>query len=120
MTRFPEPPESPADEAPVVVPIGDSLDLHPFAPRDIPSVVDEYLREAHRRGFREVRIIHGRGQGVQRAVVRRVLRGHSLVVSFADAAPRPGAGGRRWSSSGARSSIEAWTLHRGAAVSGDA
>lgn len=93
MTKFPEAPESPADEAPVVVPIGDSLDLHPFAPRDIPSVVDEYLREAHRRGFREVRIIHGRGQGVQRAVVRRVLRGHSLVVSFADAAPPAGGWG---------------------------
>jgi DNA-nicking Smr family endonuclease len=70
---------------PVEIPVEDSLDLHPFAPRDIPSVVSEYLQQAAARGFSEVRIIHGRGTGTQRAVVRRLLRGHALVASFADA-----------------------------------
>ena len=65
--------------------IEDSLDLHAFAPRDIPSVVDEYLRAAQEAGWRDVRLIHGRGIGVQRARVHEVLRGHALVVSFADA-----------------------------------
>jgi DNA mismatch repair protein MutS2 len=51
----------------------------------VPSVVDEYLRAAHARGFLEVRIIHGRGIGVQRAAVQSLLRGHPLVAAFADA-----------------------------------
>lgn len=67
------------------IPIEDSLDLHAFAPRDVPSVVDEYLRAAHEAGLREVRVIHGRGIGVQRARVHQVLRDHPLVVSFGDA-----------------------------------
>ena len=67
------------------VPIEDTIDLHPFAPRDVPSIVDEYLRAAHGAGFREVRLIHGRGIGVQRARVHQVLREHPLVVSFGDA-----------------------------------
>ena len=67
------------------LPIEDSLDLHTFAPRDIPSVVDEYLRAAHEAGLRDVRLIHGRGIGVQRARVQQVVRDHPLVVSFADA-----------------------------------
>jgi DNA-nicking Smr family endonuclease len=67
------------------VPLEDSLDLHAFAPRDIPSVVDEYLVAAHDAGFREVRLIHGRGIGVQRARVQQVLREHPLVESFRDA-----------------------------------
>jgi DNA-nicking Smr family endonuclease len=67
------------------VPIEAEIDLHPFLPEDIPSVVDEYLRAAHDRGFREVRLIHGRGIGVQRAVVQRVLRAHPLVADFNDA-----------------------------------
>jgi DNA-nicking Smr family endonuclease len=68
------------------VPIEQSIDLHSFAPRDIPSVVDEYLRAAHEAGLREVRLIHGRGIGVQRARVHQVLRDHPLVESFGDAA----------------------------------
>ena len=52
---------------------------------DIPSVVDEYLRAAHQAGLRDVRLIHGRGIGVQRARVQQVLRDHPLVLSFADA-----------------------------------
>ncbi len=78
---------------PVEIPIEDSLDLHPFAPRDIPSVVGEYLEQAAARGFREVRLIHGRGTGTQRAVVRRLLRDHPLVGSFGDAPAQRGGWG---------------------------
>ena len=67
------------------IPIEAELDLHTFAPRDIPSVVDEYLRAAHEAGVREVRLIHGRGMGVQRARVQQVLREHPLVESYGDA-----------------------------------
>ena len=62
------------------------LDLHPFAPRDIPSVVDEYIRAAHEAGLREVRLIHGRGKGVQRGIVQNALEKHPLVEDFWDAA----------------------------------
>jgi DNA-nicking Smr family endonuclease len=67
------------------VPIEGTLDLHTFSPRDIPSVVDEYVHAAREAGFSEVRLIHGRGKGVQRAVVQRVLRTHPLVEEFWDA-----------------------------------
>ena len=71
---------------PVVhVPIEDAIDLHSFAPRDVVSVVDDYLHAAHEKGFREVRLIHGRGKGVQRAAVQRLLAGHELVERFWDA-----------------------------------
>jgi DNA-nicking Smr family endonuclease len=66
------------------VPIEDSLDLHTFQPREIHIVVDEYLYQAARRGFREIRIIHGRGIGVQRGIVRAILEKHPSVVSFHD------------------------------------
>ena len=59
----------------------------------MPSVVDEYLRAAHARGFREVRLIHGRGIGVQRRVVQSVLRDHPLVATFADAPAERGGRG---------------------------
>lgn len=72
------------EDEPVHVPIEGEIDLHAFAPRDVPSVVDEYLRAARDRGLREVRLVHGRGRGVQRAVVHRLLRDHPLVSSFAD------------------------------------
>jgi DNA-nicking Smr family endonuclease len=67
------------------VPIEAALDLHAFAPRDIPSVVDEYVRAAHEAGLREVRLIHGRGRGVQRGIVQAVLETHPLVAAFHDA-----------------------------------
>jgi DNA-nicking Smr family endonuclease len=67
------------------VPIEDSLDLHTFAPRDIKSVVDEYVRAAHEAGLREVRLIHGRGKGIQRGIVQNTLEKHPLVVEFWDA-----------------------------------
>ncbi len=73
-----------ADE-PVRVPLEDSLDLHSFQPRDVRSVVEEYLAQAHARGFTEVRLIHGRGIGAQRAMVQSLLAGHPLVTAWADA-----------------------------------
>ena len=67
------------------IPIEDALDLHTFAPRDIKSVVDEYITAAHAAGLREVRLIHGRGKGVQRGIVQKTLEDHPLVVEFWDA-----------------------------------
>lgn len=67
------------------VPIEDTLDLHPFTPADIPSVVEEYLHAAHAAGFREIRLIHGRGIGVQRGIVQQALERHPLVEAFWDA-----------------------------------
>ena len=67
------------------IPIEDSLDLHTFAPRDIKWVVDEYVTAAHAAGLREVRLIHGRGKGVQRGIVQQALERHPLVVEFWDA-----------------------------------
>ncbi|MFQ5898089.1 MAG: Smr/MutS family protein [Candidatus Methylomirabilia bacterium] len=81
-----------ADE-PVLLPIEDSLDLHTFAPREIPSVVNEYLYEACRRGFSEIRLIHGRGKGVQRVVVQSLLATHPMVARFFDAPTERGGWG---------------------------
>jgi DNA-nicking Smr family endonuclease len=67
------------------VPIEHSLDLHTFAPRDITSVVEEYVNAAHEAGLREVRLIHGRGRGIQRGIVQNALEKHPLVVEFWDA-----------------------------------
>jgi len=67
------------------VPIEDSIDLHTFRPADIQSVVEEYVNAAHEAGFKEVRLIHGRGIGVQRGIVQAALERHSLVESFHDA-----------------------------------
>jgi DNA-nicking Smr family endonuclease len=68
------------------IPIDHTLDLHTFHPRDIPSVVDDYIRAAHEAGLREVRLIHGRGTGVQRGIVQNALEKHPLVEEFWDAA----------------------------------
>jgi DNA-nicking Smr family endonuclease len=73
------------DPPPVHVPIERELDLHSFAPRDIPDVVAEYLEAAWERGFARVRLVHGRGIGVQRAVVHRLLAGHPRVKQYFDA-----------------------------------
>lgn len=78
---------------PIRLPIEDSLDLHPFAPRDVRPVVDEYLKEAAGKGFREVRLIHGRGTGAQRASVRLLLAAHPLVLRFFDAPAERGGWG---------------------------
>jgi len=79
-----------AVDEPIRIPIEDALDLHAFAPRDIPSVVDEYLEAASARGFSEVRLIHGRGIGVQRKIVQAVLARHPRVAGYADAPPERG------------------------------
>ncbi|MBI2829142.1 MAG: Smr/MutS family protein [Acidobacteria bacterium] len=67
------------------IPIEDSLDLHAFAPRDIKSVVDEYVSAAHEAGLRQIRLIHGRGKGIQRGIVQQALERHPLVEQFWDA-----------------------------------
>lgn len=74
-----------SEDDPVRVPIEDAIDLHSFAPRDIISVVDEYLHAARDAGFTDVRLIHGRGKGVQRADIQRLLRDHPLVERYWDA-----------------------------------
>ena len=66
------------------VPIEAELDLHAFSPRDVTSVVEEYVRAAHEAGLREVRLIHGRGIGVQRGMVQQALDRHPLVAEFWD------------------------------------
>ena len=73
------------DEPPVNIPIEDAIDLHSFAPRDVAAVVDDYLEAARDAGFSEVRLIHGRGKGVQRADIQRRLRDHPLVEQYWDA-----------------------------------
>lgn len=75
------------------LPLDGELDLHAFAPRDVPSLVEEYLRACRERGVFAVRIVHGRGKGVQRAVVRRLLASLPAVESFAEAPPESGGWG---------------------------
>jgi dsDNA-specific endonuclease/ATPase MutS2 len=70
---------------PVDIEITDSLDLHSFSPRDIRAVVEAYLAEAHKKGFSIVRIIHGKGVGIQREIVRKVLSETDFVKSFKNA-----------------------------------
>jgi DNA-nicking Smr family endonuclease len=67
------------------LPIEHTIDLHTFQPRDIKSVVEEYITAAHEAGLKEVRLIHGRGRGVQRGIVQAALEKHPLVESFDDA-----------------------------------
>ena len=72
-------------DQPFEFPITSVLDLHAFNPRDAKAVVEEYLIEAHQRGLTALRIIHGRGIGVQREMVRKVLAQTPFVASFEDA-----------------------------------
>lgn len=83
-------PENPFPE-PVEIEITDVFDLHTIPPRDVKLVVEEYLRLAHEKGFKAVRIIHGKGIGVQREMVRQILSRTPFVVDWTDAPP--GAGG---------------------------
>jgi len=69
---------------PIRIPIEAELDLHPFAPRDIPSVVQEYVDAAAEAALTEVRLIHGRGRGVQRGIVQQALERHPRVAEFWD------------------------------------
>jgi DNA-nicking Smr family endonuclease len=81
------------EEAPVRIPITDEFDLHSVQPQEIAAVVKAYLEEAQRLGFRSVRIIHGRGIGVQRQIVRSILARTSFVTAFGDAPPEAGGWG---------------------------
>ena len=72
-------------DEPIQMPIEDSIDLHTFHPRDIPDVVTDYLWEASKQGFAEVRIIHGKGTGYQKEVVAKICKSHPAVESFASA-----------------------------------
>ena len=78
---------------PVRLEIRDVFDLHTVAPREVKGVVEEYLREARRKGFRSVRIIHGKGKGVQREVVRSILARTPFVLDWADAPAEAGGWG---------------------------
>ena len=80
-------------EEPIVVPIEDAMVLHGFQPRDIVGVVESYLEAASEKGYREVRLIHGRGKGVQRARVQEFLSSYPLVEEFFDAPPGRGGWG---------------------------
>lgn len=73
---------------PVEMPIEDSLDLHTFQLGEIPDLIEEYIYQALLKGYREVRIIHGRGIGVQRSIVHSILKKDSRVIAFRDAADR--------------------------------
>ena len=75
---------------PVTIPITDVFDLHTIHPRDVKRVVEEYLTEAQRSGFRSVRIIHGKGKGVQRKMVRTILGRTRFVTEWTDAPPEAG------------------------------
>jgi len=73
------------EEEPVRIPITDVFDLHTVPPRDVKPIVEEYLLEARRLGFKALRIVHGRGIGVQREIVRSILANTTFVESFSDA-----------------------------------
>ena len=81
----PDEPDGETGGEPLAIPIGDTIDLHPFRPADVRDVVREYLEEARARGFRQVRLIHGRGIGMQRESVQALLRKLDFVEDFHDA-----------------------------------
>ena len=85
-------PFNPFPEA-VVIEIRDVFDLHTIAPRDVKRVVEEYLLEARSAGFRSVRIVHGKGVGVQREIVRHILARTPFVEDWTDAPPEAGGWG---------------------------
>jgi DNA-nicking Smr family endonuclease len=85
--------DSDLDSNAVLIPIEDWIDLHTFSPKEIPSLLEDYLLECQKRGFREVRIIHGKGKGVQRNIVHSFLKKSPLVESFRPAQPESGGWG---------------------------
>lgn len=84
---------APDPDAVGAIPIEDAIDLHGYPPKDIPDVADAYLEAAAEAGLREVRLIHGRGKGVQRARVRSLLEKHPRVEHFGDAPAHRGGWG---------------------------
>lgn len=87
--------EEPGDEV-VELPITDVIDLHSFPPREVASVVREYLDAAVEKGLRRLRIVHGRGVGVQRQTVRTILSRDPRVTAWGDAPPEAGGWGATW------------------------
>ena len=81
------------EDEPFEVPIEDFIDLHPFRPREVKEVAEEYLIAAREKGFRQVRLIHGRGIGVQRQIIRSLLERLDFVDQFHDAEPTGGGWG---------------------------
>ncbi len=81
------------EQEPIRIPITDIFDLHTVPPRDVEPIVEEYLVEAHRMGFKALRIIHGRGIGVQREIVRSILSRTEFVETFSDAPAEAGGWG---------------------------
>jgi dsDNA-specific endonuclease/ATPase MutS2 len=78
---------------PVRLPIEDVLDLHTFRPQDIPDLLEDYLAECLKSGFYSVRIIHGKGNGIQKKRVQGILKNNPMVASFRDAPPEAGGWG---------------------------
>ena len=83
----------PPDEEPIRIPITDVFDLHTVRPQEVAAVVEAYLEEVNRLGRKAVRLIHGRGIGVQREIVRAVLARTPFVLSYRDAPPEAGGWG---------------------------
>ena len=83
----------PPDEEPIRIPITDVFDLHTVRSQEVEGVVEAYLEEANRLGIEAVRLIHGRGIGVQREIVRAVLARTPFVLSYRDAPPETGGWG---------------------------
>lgn len=83
----------PAEDEPVPIPITDVFDLHSVQPKEVEEVVEAYLEEARRLGLQALRIIHGRGMGVQRQIVRAVLARTPFVAGYGDAPPEAGGWG---------------------------
>lgn len=92
-TTEPEWIEPDGDDEPLAVPIDGVLDLHTFAPRDVPCLLDDYFDACLEAGIRDVRVIHGKGKGILRDRVRAILAKHPLVQEFSQAPPEAGGWG---------------------------
>ncbi|MEM7051988.1 MAG: Smr/MutS family protein [Acidobacteriota bacterium] len=89
--------DTPQDDLePIELAITDVLDLHSFPPREVPNLVRDYLDAAYDQGLRELRLIHGRGMGVQRRTVRTLLERDPRVIEFGDAPAEAGGWGATW------------------------
>jgi DNA-nicking Smr family endonuclease len=88
-------PPDPIDE-PIELPIGDVLDLHSFRPAETANLIRDYLDAAHEAGLRHLRIVHGKGRGVQRNAVRTLLARDPRVAEFGDAPLEAGGWGATW------------------------
>ncbi len=89
-------PEEPAGDEPIELEITDVLDLHSFRPSEVKDLVREYLEQAYEKGLRKLRIIHGKGTGTQRRMVRAILERDPRVVSYGDPPGEAGGWGATW------------------------